>query len=158
MKRNHTVAFVILAAWLSLVPAGDLLRTRASSGSADATSDVRGFLSRLASAHAAGRGNPWVTLQDGHAAPAQYQGPSKLVQQLKDNQTRPLSLDSADFDEDGAPDMVAGYAGTKGGVISVQRGDPDAVYPNTREALSHRAQLHAAAGLATSADEIQSPF
>ena len=150
MKRNHTLALIsILAAGLSLVPSSNLLRTRASgvAALAQGNGDIRGFLGRLVTARAAGRGNPWVTLRDGYDAPAQYQGSSKLVQQLKDNQTRPLSVGSADFDEDGVPDIVAGYAGTKDGVISVQRGDTDTIFPNTREAIAHRAQSRAAADL-----------
>src|SRR5882724_4914066 len=145
MKRNHTLTLIsILAAGLSLVPSSNLLHTRASgvAALAQGTGDIRGFLSRFVTARAAGRGNPWVTLRDGYRAPAQYQGSSKL-QQLKDNQTRPLSVGSADFDEDGVPDVVAGYAGAKDGVITVQRGDADAVFANTREAVAHRAQLRA---------------
>jgi uncharacterized repeat protein (TIGR01451 family) len=99
-----------------------------------------------------------VSLRDGYGAPAQYQGSSKLIQQLKDSQTRPLSVGSADFDEDGMPDIVAGYAGATDGVITVQSGDTDAVFPNTREAIAHRAQSRAAAGLPPAADDIQSPF
>lgn len=161
MKRNHTLAVIsILAAAHSLVPSSNILRTRASgvAALAQGNGDIRGFLSRSVTARAAGRGNPWVTLRDGYVAPAQYQGSSKLVQQLKDNQTRPLSVGSADFDEDGVPDIVAGYAGTKDGVISVQRGDTDAVFANTREAIAHRAQLRATADLPPAPDDIQSPF
>lgn len=161
MKRNHTLALVsFVAAGLSLVPSSNLLRTSASGfvASAQENSDVRGFLRRSVTARAAGRGNPWVTLRDGLSAPAQYQGSSKLVQQLKENQTRPLSVGSADFDEDGVPDLVAGYAGTKDGVISVQRGDTDTIFTNTREAIAHRAQLRAAAELPPASDDIQSPF
>jgi uncharacterized repeat protein (TIGR01451 family) len=161
MKRNHTLAVIsILAAGLSLVPSSNLLRTRASgvAALAQGNSDIRGFLDRSVTARAAGRGNPWVTLRDGYGAPAQYQGSSKLVQQLKDNQTRPLSVGSADFDEDGVPDIVAGYAGTKDGVITVQRGDTDAVFANTQEAIAHRAQLRATANLPPDPDDIQSPF
>src|SRR5437867_2729436 len=161
MKRNHTLALIsILAAGLSLVPSRTLLRTRASGVAALAqeNGDIRGFLGRLVTARAAGRGNPWVTLRDGYVAPAQYQGSSKLVQQLKDNQTRPLSVGSADFDEDGVPDIVAGYAGAKDGVINVQRGDTDTIFPNTREAIAHRAQLRATADVPPAPGDIQSPF
>ena len=161
MKRNHILALIsILVAGLSLVTSGNLLRTRASGVAAltQGTGDIRGFLSTLGTAHAAGRGNPWISFRDGYGAPAQYQGSSKLIQQLKDNQTRPLSVGSADFDEDGVPDIVAGYAGAKDGVITIQRGDNDAVFPNTREAIAHRAQSRATVGLPPAPDDIQSPF
>ena len=161
MKRNHTLTLIsILAAGLSLIPSSILLRTRASVVKAlpQAGGDVRGFLGRAVTAHAAGRGNPWVTLRDGSGAPVEYSGSSKLVQQLSDNKTRPLSIGLADFDEDGVPDIVAGYAGTKDGVISVQRGDADTIFPNTREAIAHRAQLRASTTLPPAQDEIPSPF
>lgn len=160
MKRNHTFALIsILAAGLSLVPSSILLRSRASVGApAQGSGDARGFLSNVVSARAAGRGNPWITLRDGLNAPAQYLGSSKLLQQLNDNQTRAVSLGSADFDEDGIPDLVAGYAGPKDGVISIQRGDPDSIFPNTREAIAHRSQLRVSTNLPAPAGDVQSPF
>jgi len=49
------------------------------------------------------------------------------------------ALASADFDEDGMPDLVTGYATTgTGGTISIQRGNVDAVYPNSPEAKARR--------------------
>src|SRR6185295_5021672 len=101
------VSVLPLARWITRARANDAVT------SPQQPVDVRGYLASEFTARAAGRGNPWITLQDGHAAPAGYQGPSTPVQQLKDNQMRPLALASADFDEDGVPDLVAGYAGTK---------------------------------------------
>ena len=120
-----------------------MMRASAGADSMQEISDPRGFLSGPITAHAAGRGNPWVTLRDGASAPAEYQGAPKAIQQLKANAMRPLSVAAADFDEDGVPDLVAGYGGNPGGVISIQRGDADTIYPNTREAIAHRAQLPA---------------
>jgi hypothetical protein len=49
------------------------------------------------------------------------------------------ALASADFDEDGMPDLVTGYAITgTGGTVSIQRGNVDAVYPNSPEAKARR--------------------
>jgi hypothetical protein len=161
MKLNHTLVLVVVVAFgLSLVPSSRLPRTRASSaaGSIQEPADLRGFLSGPITARAADRGNPSVTLRNGTNAPVQYHGASKLVEQLKTNATRPLSVGAADFDEDGVQDFVAGYAGTQNGLISIQRGDVDTIYPNTREAIANRAQLRASAALPPSPDEIQSPF
>src|SRR5258706_13390248 len=37
---------------------------------------------------------------------------------------RPLSLGTDDFDADGFPDLVAGYADVGGGILALHRGDP----------------------------------
>src|SRR5262245_2981302 len=158
MKRKHTLSlFVVVVVVMSLVHSAGLIRSRAASAVdvAQESNELRGFLGRAITARAEGRGNPWVTLRDGSSVPGQYQGASKLTQQLQENGLRPLSLGSADFDEDGVPDLVAGYAGTKNGLISVQRGDIDTVFPNTSDAVAHRAMLHTSEA---SPDSIQSPF
>ncbi len=153
MKRNIVLIVSVLTALFPLAYSISLSRTRAYDLAAAQEGDVRDYLASAVSARAAGRGNPWITLRDGHRAPADYQGSSTLVPQLRDSQMRPVALASADFDEDGVPDLVAGYAGTKDGVISIQRGDVDAIFPNTSEAIAHREQLRA-----PNADDIQSPF
>ena len=156
MKRNTLILISVLIALLPLARWIGRSRARAYdvAASSQEVGDLRGYLAGEVSARGAGRGNPWITLRDGHEAPAVYQGSSALIQQLADNQTRPLSLASADFDEDGVPDLVAGYAGARDGVISLRRGDVDAVFPNTPEAILHRSRLSAPPG----PDSIQSPF
>ncbi|MDQ6708573.1 MAG: FG-GAP-like repeat-containing protein, partial [Acidobacteriota bacterium] len=49
-----------------------------------------------------------------------------------------LALASADFDEDGVPDLVTGF-GDSSGSLSVRRGNIDAIYPNSPEAKARRA-------------------
>jgi uncharacterized repeat protein (TIGR01451 family) len=87
--------------------------------------------------------------------PADYQGGAQAVAALRTLAARPLALCSADFDEDGVPDLAAGYAGAGGGVVVLQRGDVDSIYPNTASAVAHRAELRAQS--AQSGDE-PSPF
>ncbi len=157
MKRNHIFSLIsILIIALALAHSINLLRTHASvlRPLAQENSDVRGLLGKATTAQASGRGNPAITLRDGHSAPVEYQGSSNMIQQLKDNRARPMSLASADFDEDGIPDIVAGYRGAKGGAISIHRGDADAVFTNTPDAVAHRAT----ANQPPSADDIPSPF
>src|SRR5438876_2251583 len=38
---------------------------------------------------------------------------------------QPLSLASADFDEDGMPDLISGYGGGNGGILTIHRGNVD---------------------------------
>ena len=160
MKRNHIVVVAVFTAGLLLASLSNVYRARGfgTVTSRQESGELRGFLSTSVNARAAGRGNPWVTLNDGLTLPAQYQGSSKLVQQLNDNQTRPLSICSDDFDEDGVPDLVAGYAGPQDGVITVHRGDADAIFTNTSDAITHRSQLRVAAKRPPEGGDIQSPF
>ena len=40
------------------------------------------------------------------------------------------SLASADFDEDGVPDLVSGFAYNGQGIVTLLRGNVDSIYPN----------------------------
>jgi hypothetical protein len=100
----------------------------------------RARMSDEASVHAAGLGNPWINLSDGHELITPYSGPAELTQILERNEARPLSLCSADFDEDGVPDLISGYAGPNGGIVTLLRGNVDSIYPNAPEAQQRRAE------------------
>jgi hypothetical protein len=89
--------------------------------------------------HAAGRGNPWINLSDGRAVLTGYSGATDLPQVLEQNLARPRALASADFDEDGAPDLIGTYAGPGGGIITLHRGNVDSIYPNAPEAQQRKA-------------------
>ncbi|HXG64526.1 MAG TPA: Calx-beta domain-containing protein, partial [Blastocatellia bacterium] len=92
------------------------------------------------SVKAAGRGNPWISLSDGRDLPAAYSGPDELTRALEQGQARPLSLCAADYDEDGMPDLISGYAGPEGGILTLRRGNVDSIYPNSLEAQQRRAE------------------
>ncbi len=64
-------------------------------------------------------------------ATAAYTGAPAARQALEQSLARPLALAVGDFDEDGAPDLAAGYVGGQGGILSLHRGNVDAIYPNT---------------------------
>ncbi len=71
--------------------------------------------------HAAQRGAPYINLCDGHALTAH--------QAARMEQAQPLALASGDFDEDGVPDLVSGYAAGLGGTVTVHRGNVSALWP-----------------------------
>ncbi len=85
---------------------------------------------RTVAVQAAGRGAPWLGVEDGIEVPT---GASKA------GTSAPLALVAADFDEDGVQDLVGGYAGGNGGIVTVARGNVDALYPNAPEAQTRRA-------------------
>ena len=72
---------------------------------------------------AAGRGAPYLFLRDGETVVSNYPAnfPGGLL--------RPTSLASADFDEDGMPDLASGYGTAGGGVVTIHRGNIDALWP-----------------------------
>ena len=64
-----------------------------------------------------------VPLTLAHVVPAVYSGFALS------SDAEPLTLASADFDGDGVPDLVAGYATTGGGKIAIHRGNVNALWP-----------------------------
>src|SRR2546428_1930952 len=95
-------------------------------------------LSETVSIHPAGRGNPTINLSDGHDLLTSYGGPDELRQALEENLAEPLSLASADFDEDGVPDLISGYAYNGHGIMTLLRGNVDSIYPNAPEAKQRK--------------------
>ena len=63
---------------------------------------------------------------------------AKLSSAPESESGQPLALASADFDEDGVPDLITSYASAQGGQVSVRRGNVDAIYPNSPEAQARR--------------------
>jgi hypothetical protein len=78
-----------------------------------------------------GPGADWVHLRSDAVSPVTSDSaPTGLTSR---------ALASADFDEDGVPDLVTGYANpATGGTLSIQRGNVDAIYPNSPEAQARR--------------------
>jgi predicted outer membrane repeat protein len=79
--------------------------------------------------HAAGRGKPFLNLKDGREMSVEYRGDQLAVAALQNGVAQARSLASADFDRNGTPDVVAGYDFNGAGVITLQRGNPDAFAP-----------------------------
>ena len=84
---------------------------------------------------ALGRGNPRIHLQDARDLAVNLT--ESAIARLKESGI-PLSLSSADFDGDGVPDLMAGYRFGGRGVVTLFRGNVDALFPNTRDAAKRR--------------------
>ncbi|HEV8267960.1 MAG TPA: VCBS repeat-containing protein, partial [Thermoanaerobaculia bacterium] len=69
------------------------------------------------------------------ATPSAPRDAEESVATLVLGTARPLSLAADDFDADGFPDLVVGYAGAGGGVLALHRGDPEAFGPTDPEVL-----------------------
>jgi hypothetical protein len=87
-----------------------------------------------------GSKSPALNLSDGRELLTAFAGNLQAQQALDRGLVRPLSMATADFDEDGVADLVAGYAGAGGGIISLHRGNLDALYPNSAYAGQRQAE------------------
>lgn len=65
---------------------------------------------------------------------------SEVPAKAADPEIRPVSLAAGDLDGDGVPDLIVGFASENGGVLVIQRGNIDAIYPNAPEARKRRAE------------------
>src|SRR5262249_36585831 len=79
--------------------------------------------------HAAGRGKPYLNFHDGRAMQVVYRGETALTNALQSGAAQARTLASADFAHNGTPDVVAGFAFNGAGMITLQRGNPDAFAP-----------------------------
>src|ERR1700691_5478834 len=74
-------------------------------------------------------GTSALSLRDGESVATTYSGNSDGTSALMHRLARPASLASGDFDEDGVPDLVAGYSTGNGGIVSIHRGNVNALWP-----------------------------
>ena len=72
---------------------------------------------------------PLVNLKNPQNLRITYMGDTNAVAALRAGTALPTALAAADFDADGAMDMVAGYSTNSGGVLALVRGNPDAYAP-----------------------------
>jgi hypothetical protein len=134
MKRVHcTLLASLLAVGLAL--AGSMTPFKVSSSSTEVRRESieKELLDGSITIHAR-QTSPQISLGDGHDLPTIYSGDYKLERDLELDSVLPLTLVSADFDEDGVADLVCAYDGSNGGVMTLHRGNVDAIYPNSPEA------------------------
>jgi hypothetical protein len=74
-------------------------------------------------------GKPLVNLKTPQNLQLTYTGPADAVAALQAGTAIPTALAAADFDADGAMDVVAGYSAKNGGLVVLMRGNPDAFAP-----------------------------
>jgi hypothetical protein len=106
---------------------------------------------------AAGRGEPYFHLQDGREMQVAYRGEESLIRALRSGGAQPRSMASIDFDRNGTPDLVAGYGYNGTGLLTIQRGNPDAFAPQSDDVFVRINQGYNPDSLLPAADVIQIP-
>src|ERR1051325_1444259 len=96
---------------------------------ADNTVEVTKRSKGQVTVHAAGRGQPFLNLQDGHQMSVTYKGEQAAVAALQSGAAQGRALAAADIDGNGTPDVMTAYAYNGAGIITVQRGNPEAFAP-----------------------------
>jgi parallel beta-helix repeat protein len=144
MKNILLTIFVLLAGLLltrSLLPADFSILHKTTAETVKKSPAIKfAQMSQEVAIKAANRGKPFVDMTDGHELLAAYEGEAAMHSVLESNQAKPLGLASADYDEDGMPDLVSAYATATSGLITIHRGNVDAVYPNTPDARRRKAE------------------
>ena len=77
---------------------------------------------QVAPVEAEGRGYPWINLSDASSVPVDSHKRTSLGVEVESGGYRPLTLASADFNEDGVPDLLCGFASSDGGLFSFHPG------------------------------------
>lgn len=81
------------------------------------------------------QGHPWLALRQVQTLQTEYRGARRHALAL--SWTVPTALAAADFDEDGMPDLVSGYRGPMGGLVTLHRGNAHALWPYHANAQGH---------------------
>ena len=134
--RKHSLLLALLLALSSLPISIKAWRSSEVPVGLDNTSPATG--GRI-TVRAAGRGNPLFNLQDGVELPPAYGAALEVRRSSEEGSTQACALDSADFDEDGMPDLIVGYSRPGGGFLSLHRGNLASVYANDPQAQRHEA-------------------
>ena len=136
IREARSVAFALILAFC-LLPHFSGSAAKRKDQNQNQTLDLA-RLSERVTLHNSGSGNRALSLNDGKELSASYIGPEDLIGALEQNRAQPLSLASADFDEDGVPDLVSGYSYGGRGIVTLHRGNVDSIYPNSPEAQRRR--------------------
>ncbi|MEN3325257.1 MAG: hypothetical protein V7638_64, partial [Acidobacteriota bacterium] len=107
--------------------------------------------------HVANRGGSFFNFQDGHEMTVTYRGDQAAVAALQSGAAQARALASADFDGNGTPDVVTAYAYNGAGLITLQRGNPDAFAPTDDSVFVRMQQGYNPASLLPNVDVISVP-
>jgi parallel beta-helix repeat protein len=136
LRRFKPLAIVLLVI-ISLALVQLMTSVKAWSSKPEAPRAEQKMVSR--SSMSISKASASISLNNGHDLMVSYSGSRDLAQILEQNQAQPLAMATADFDEDGVPDLISGYTGAGRGILALYRGNVDSIYPESPEAEQRRA-------------------
>jgi CSLREA domain-containing protein len=80
--------------------------------------------------------SPWIKLKQGKTINSEFSGTESAIGEFERGSLRPTTLAWTDFNFDGFPDIISGFAGTNGGVITLHRGWKEAFSPEDEQVLA----------------------
>ena len=130
MSKNNTLMKFALLLVAILGSSILLYKATASADKAKSNPPIRlAQLSDDVSIHSNTRVTPSISLSNGHDLITDYEGTERACAAIENNLASPAALASADFDEDGVPDLICAYRAPDGGIITLHRGNRDAIVP-----------------------------
>ncbi len=81
-------------------------------------------------------GSPWIKLKEGKTINSEFVGTESAIGEFERGSLRPTTLASTDFNFDGFPDIISGFAGKNGGVITLHKGWKEAFSPEDEQVLA----------------------
>ena len=81
-------------------------------------------------------GSPWINLKPGEPINSDYVGDESAIGRFESGSLRPATLATTDFNFDGYNDVISGYAGTNGGIITLHQGSKEAFSPEDPQVLA----------------------
>jgi len=108
-------------------------------------------------AHTAGQGGSNLQLQSKQDLRVDYRGDQNVIQAMQSGQAKARTLASADLDGDGAPDLLAGYSYGGVGIVTIQRGNPEAFAPKDESVYQRMHDGYNPDSLLPTAETLQVP-
>ena len=81
-----------------------------------------------------------LNIQEGRELKVEFRGDGASSEALRSRAVEPLTLAAADFDADGAMDLVSGYSVSGAGIVTLQRGNIEAFAPRDQKVYDRAAQ------------------
>jgi uncharacterized repeat protein (TIGR01451 family) len=141
MRKQISLLSLSVGTGLILIQSVFLIRAGSTTeGTRKTATDSPARLSDRVTVRAVAPGDPLISLGGGHDLITSYVGSPQTQLVLEQNLAQPAALASADFDEDGTNDLISGYAGATGGIVTLHRGNADAIYASSAAAKRRRAE------------------
>jgi CSLREA domain-containing protein len=143
MKHKHLLAFSLNITWflvlLAITGVGVGHIVHRSVGAEVREPAIRHSNPKSASSTVvkiADNPSPWIKMRQGKALDSIFVGSDAAIERFESGSLRPTTLVPTDFNFDGYPDLVSGFAGPGGSVISLHRGWKEAFAPEAPEVLA----------------------